>query len=480
MNPNLFNNDDSLSNLRKVTNDIIKNKSIDEIIDFIKKECWTNFSLMTADDYSQSLIFCIGNIDEAYNMHHSSDPDADADIFYEHSLKITMPKMKQALGRRFRMEQIGRLGNNHIIYPAFNKSSYAKIIDKHIDIRKKHFETEFGINIAFDDSIHDIVYKECVFPTQGVRPLLSTFNTMLDSYISKIISDLILNHPNVQNVIWKFDITTEKYIIEIQDENKANIGRFSYDVKLNIDKLRKSDFSQRQAYTAVHEAGHAVIACVKAGLIPKEVVSKTASVAEGFCRTEWPDINTKELMYKQIMVCLGGIEAEKLIFGEDFLSDGTGSDLEKATTNASLMVKYYGMSNHNYHVTIKATQQNEFSSIHDFDNIIESEVKNILDNAQKDVKECLNKHKLFLLDLSDHLSNNSKILQEDLKEIAVKYIKDTDIKDKDKYYDFKSIIQGLKQAEEAKLNNKGPASLKIEIEPNLRFNEVILNAAKKR
>lgn len=454
LNPDFFNNNSTILNLRTVFDERIKNLVIEEVIELLKKEFWRNTTIMTADDYSQSLIFCIGNIDEAYHMHDSSDPDADADIFYENSLKITIPKMKAALSQRFRMEQIGRLGNNHIIYPAFNVDSYKKIINKHINIRKKTFDEDFGINIEFDNSVHNIVYKEGVFPSQGVRPLLSTLNTMLDSYVSKIISDIILNYPIAKDVIWKFDVKKEKYIIDVLNEKKKIVKSFKYDVKLNIDKLRKSDFSERQAYTALHEAGHAVVACVKAQLIPKEIVSKTAGVAEGFCRTEWPDIDTKELMYKQIMVALGGIEAEKLIFGNDFMSNGTGSDLSKATTIASLMVKYYGMSNHNYHLAVAISPGNEYNTIHDTDNKIEEEVKNILDKAQKDVHQCLKDNKLFLLETAQYLSNNSKLVQDEFKPIVLKYLKPEEIKDKDNYYAFKNTLQILRDEEEAKLKNK--------------------------
>jgi len=72
------------------------------VIEFIEKEFLDKQPLMSMEDYSQSLIFCLGNIDEAYAMAHSTNPDADADIFHEHSLKITLPNIKDALSRRFR------------------------------------------------------------------------------------------------------------------------------------------------------------------------------------------------------------------------------------------------------------------------------------------------------------------------------------------------------------------------------------------
>jgi cell division protease FtsH len=72
----------------------------------------------TIKNFTKSLIFIIGNIDEAYTMSSNFSSDISADEFYLQSLKITVPDMKGALRDRFRDEQIARLGNTHIIYPA--------------------------------------------------------------------------------------------------------------------------------------------------------------------------------------------------------------------------------------------------------------------------------------------------------------------------------------------------------------------------
>lgn len=471
-NKELFEFSDSMDEARSK---IFNNLTLPELQDFIKKNFIDSRWLMSEDDYSQSLIFCIGNIDEAFHMHESSDPDADADIFYEHSLKITIPKIKDALSRRFRMEQIGRLGNNHIIYPAFNKDAYHKIIDKHINIRVDYLEEEFGIKVNFDKSINDLIYKEGVFPSQGVRPLLSTINTVIDSYVSKIISDLILKSPDVKEIDWKFSFINNKHILETKGIGK-NLT-FEYDVKLNIENLRKTDFSEEQAFTAVHEAGHAIIGCIKGGFLPKEVVSKTASIAEGFCRIDWPDINTKSMFYKHIMTCLGGIEAEKLIFGDDMISAGANSDLKKATTIASQMIKVFGMGNNNYVTSTSIDGMNEFMAIHDKGNSEIHAVK-IIKDAEKEVKECLANNKLFLLEVAEYLSNNSKMNTEKFKEIALKFIDEKEINDKDKYYNFRSMIDYAKKSESKKSKYKAKVIFTDAGSGNIKTKSFVLNKKK--
>jgi hypothetical protein len=79
-------------------------------------------------DVSKALIFIIGNIDEAFNMNGNLNPDIDPDMFREITLKITVPEVKKALQKRFRNEQISRLGNIHLIYPALGSDEYKRII----------------------------------------------------------------------------------------------------------------------------------------------------------------------------------------------------------------------------------------------------------------------------------------------------------------------------------------------------------------
>lgn len=434
-NPDFF---DNIKNFSKWKPYFTKGK-IEDLLISIYENFIMSSPLMKKNDYSQSLIFVIGNIDEAYTMSHSSDPDADADIFYEYSQKITVPKMKNALSNRFRMEQIGRLGNNIVIYPALSSNSYKLIIEKHLNIRTDYFKSEFGLNLKFTDNLKDIVYKESVFPTQGVRPILSTFNTFIDSYVSKLVSDLILKMSEAKELTWDFDLESSNHIFTIKE--KKDIFELKYPVKLHIEKLRRSDQSENQLYTAVHEAGHAITALVKLQLIPKMVTSKTASIAEGFCRTEFPEIRTKNMMYGEIVYALGGREAEMAIFGEDNLSNGAGSDLTSATTIAVQMVKIYGMGEHSFQIQNGNTQSAGIFS-NEWSKDAELQAINNFKKAQKESRNIINKHLDKVIELSEYLTINSKIEYADLKDMVNRW--GLKYKDKEDYFHFKDMLQKKK------------------------------------
>lgn len=415
-------------------------KDGDTLVNILTTDFVHKTPLMQSENYSQSLVFCIGNVDEAYNMTHSSDPDADADLFYRHSLKITVPKMKEALSTRFRMEQIGRLGNNHIIYPALSEQTYVEIIDRYLTQRLEDFQESFGMELKPDESIKKILYKEAVFPTQGARPILSTFNTLVDAYVAKLVNDVIFKNEETETVEWTYkngdDNNDPVYVFKAIAPNKE--VTLEYPIRLTLENLRKSDFSEAQASCAVHEAGHAIISIMKNKLMPQEIKSRTASVAEGFCYIQQPDIKTKDLLYGDIMLCLGGLEAEKLIFGENNMGVGGVSDLAKATAAAAAMVKTYGMAEHMHQISTEGCTANAIynESSNEF---AEEWAIQLIAQAQKDTAAMLKENKKFLLELANHLAIVPNISEEELTKMAEKY--NPEIKSKDKYHGYKEIIK---------------------------------------
>jgi cell division protease FtsH len=99
--------------------------------------------------------------------------------------------------------------------------------------------------------------------------------------------------------------------------------------------------------TAVHEAGHALVACALPNTDPvhKVTIIPRGMGAMGYVlqRPEDDRFNlTKRELESRIKVALGGTIAEEIFYGE--IASGASSDLKKANHIARLMVKELGMS----------------------------------------------------------------------------------------------------------------------------------------
>jgi len=393
-------------------------------------------------DFSTSCIFVIGNIDEAYKMSKNFDPDSDADRFYENSLKITLPHIKLALQKRFRSEQIARLGNNHIIYPAFSSKNYKDLISLELNKSCKFIKDKFEIDIDFHHTVNDIIYKEGVFPTQGARPIFTTISSIVLSYFGAIIKDIIEEKKNVRYLFWQF--YEKKHLITFYDKNNKKLFEKSYDVKLKIDNLRESDYSELQAQVAVHEAGHAVAAIYSANILPTEIISRTANMSEGHCLVDVPStsLDTKEFLMNDIIISIGGHVAEELVFGKDKVSNGTSGDFERISNIALNMAKSYGMLGNispMFYGPENANANYNWSS-KNFNYADELAEKLVMECKQTCVN-ILEENMLLLIKISEYLSENSRMDSEMILEFVKKYGKPVEIKTKDNYHSFKSLIK---------------------------------------
>ena len=414
-------------------------KTLPQLIQFINEDFVDMIEITKKVDFSQSIIFCLGNLDELYKGdEHNISPDEDADKFHELSLYITMPQVKKALCSRFRIEKIGSLGNTHYIYPTLNESSYKTLIQKYLDAKKTYLKENFGLDIEFDNSINKILYAEGVYPSQGTRPLLSTFNSMIESYMTKILTELSMNFEESTNIKWVYE--NENYTITVSDEDKnGRVEEYNYHVDAKLERLRESDSSNMQSLVAVHEAGHALSSCITTRIAPTEVLSKTADLSEGVCKHDYKDlIYTKNFLLKELEILLAGLEAEKLIFGDDYCTIGAGSDLTMATKLAFSIVKRYGMGDYPALMSSDIEADNTNVYIKFDDGKLENVVFSLLKTARENVKKLLSDNKEHLLILSERLIQKSKIETDEIKEI-LKGLKINWI-DAKSLYNFKEVV----------------------------------------
>lgn len=407
----------------------------------------------TIKNFSKSLIFVIGNLDECFTMAKQVNSDLDADYFYKQTKKVNIIDIRKALLRRFRVEQVARLGSNYVIYPSLNKEAFKQIISKEINMFNQMVLKKFNgdgspkiKSITTKDSVHDLVYAEGVFPIIGARAIFSVISDIVFSKFSNIIKTM-LTIGNDKEISIEFDYNKRNSnIILSYYQEKTLIERETIKYEVRIDKLRNESKENKgkQVHRAVHEAGHAVCSIIKSKIVPEVIYSVVMESREsGFNLFNSEDFyyHRKGDYINEIAVAMGGYCAEKLIFGEQNISSGSGSDIQQATELLSSIFKKLGLGNKVGNFTsqklVSGLSQALDYTINDdgeFDKMILEEIERGIELSE----DILKKQKLLLLKISEYLSNNPKMTNKKLIEYTKKYAIDFNVLDlkenKSKFY----------------------------------------------
>jgi len=381
---------------------------IDKKVNIIKEKLADN-KTFEGKVYSKLLVIIAGNLDEAYSMSGSVDEvDLDADIFHEFSKKITILNIKEALRKRFKPEQIARMGNIHIIYPSLSKQNFMDIIKMKIGNINKMIEENHNIKIDIDNSVYDTIYKNGVFPTQGVRPVLSTISSIYENSLPHFIFKALLSESN--NIKIKSD---EKFLIsEINnEETKCEI----YTV---IETLKKNKDINITSLVAVHEAGHAVCYSVLFKAAPLQLICKTASDGIDGFSAHHSIRATKNNLKNQIMLSLGGQVAEEIFFGDKNRSSGCLGDNYNATKLASSYVRDYGFGE--YSSLIRSEISDQHSHYNQDIQSTNSTIEKFISDCKDETKKLLELHINLLKSVIKELFDKKEIKPDEYTELAAK------------------------------------------------------------
>lgn len=414
---------------------MINLSSLNELYNFVDKVYKAKLKLQEAD-YSKSLLFVVGNLDECYKMANDLNSDLNADFFYKQTLKINILDIREALKTRFRSEQIARLGSIHVIYPSLNKKAFEQIISKELNLFSKTIIEKFNFvnSVNYNKTINELLYKEGVLPLIGARSVFSVISDIITSKFPSIIKKLLT--INNTNVLINFNYNKDKKLIEIfyLDLNNNIIDSQLFKYNLKIDNLRKESNKGKQTHRAVHEAGHAVCSIVLEHIFPESIYSIILSNKDAGVNI----MNVDDFYYlkksdllNNITTLLAGYVAEEIVFGKENVSNGSSSDITKATQTITSVYRECGFGDETIGKTtsnnvISSEFRNTNYSIPDDVNGIKNFTNNVLTKAKALAKETLTNQELLFYKISEYLTKHSKIENKKIKELTKKYIKDID------------------------------------------------------
>lgn len=190
-----------------------------------------------------------------------------------------------------------------------------------------------------------------------------------------------------------------------------------------LEKKNKIISKEEKKVIAYHEAGHAAVSWLTehaSPLIKVTIVPRGRSLGAAWYLPEERQITTKEQMLDEMCAALGGRAAEEIIFGK--VSTGALSDLEKITKQAYAMVTVYGLSDKVGNISFyDSTGQNEYAFNKPYSEktseLIDQEVKEMIDEAYERTKKILSENKDKLDMLAKELLEKEVIFKENLETI---------------------------------------------------------------
>ena len=340
--------------------------------------------------YEKLLIFISGNLDEAFKMAEDvEDSESDADIMHELSKRVNIVTIKHALLKKFKPEQIARFGNNHIIYPCLDKKAYQKIIHMNCQEILDRIKEKHGIKIELSQDIYDIIYRNGVFPTQGVRPAISTVFNLLGSNLPYFIYHALICDVKY----FKLEYTHQRLFTEI------NSQKVSKKIVLEIDDIRNNKSIDEKMLVLVHEIGHALVYALLFNTPPKQINTNSSGLSNGFVINH-NAIDNKTFIKNKIVIYMAGVAAEELVFGEEFKSAGSQMDIVYATDAAGHYVRSYGMDSTISFIT-KKQSQSQYQANYDVEST-NSIIEGIINDAKKKARDLLNKNIIIYRILIQH------------------------------------------------------------------------------
>jgi cell division protease FtsH len=190
-----------------------------------------------------------------------------------------------------------------------------------------------------------------------------------------------------------------------------------------LEKKNKIISLEEKKTIAYHEAGHATVSWLlehASPLVKVTIIPRGRALGAAWYLPEERQLTTKEQILDEMAYALGGRASEQLVFGK--VSTGALSDLEKVTKQAYAMVSFFGMSDKVGNISFyDSTGQMDFNFTKPYSEktaeLIDREVKDIIDESYTRATEVLKKNLKGLTELAELLLEKEVIFGEDLERI---------------------------------------------------------------
>jgi len=195
--------------------------------------------------------------------------------------------------------------------------------------------------------------------------------------------------------------------------------------KLVVGLVRNRDDRTEEARyrVGIHEVGHGFLTIYfdKYFDLQKISIKSTYDGAGGYTllneKIEYSSagLYTKDLLFKKIIILLGGKAAEAIWYGGEQVSLGATQDLKQANQLARKMVELFGMGTDDLE-TFYNTEQTYGSTHSDkTKELVDNQIISIVSKAYSEAKQILEKYKLTCDEIVEKLIKDEILYRKDLK-----------------------------------------------------------------
>jgi hypothetical protein len=266
-----------------------------------------------------------------------------------------------------------------------------------------------GMTISVGEALVERIQQGSSIAILGARPVVEAVGQVLPALVGQVLlseeaSGAVSLFLDVQEGEVHATINTHEHQVRIalawpMDRGRVNVG---------ADQLMTQ---------AVHEAGHLLCGVVLGRRTPLQACARTSSERIGGF-VAWA---TKEGVPKRrdlvphLAQKLGGWVAERLVFGDDQVSAGSGNDLEQATEFALDMIKSqgFGTSWFKYAEHPTANGPGFRSGLAE----AEREARELLRQAEALAEQTLSERRSTLLHIAENMAAKGSLGRDELQDL---------------------------------------------------------------
>ena len=295
-------------------------------------------------DASKTLVVLLGNLDELYVGGKEPMAELDPEVLAHRHKDIGRAGVQNALLKLFRIEQIGRIGSSHVVFPPIGTVAIDAIVGSAVSTLSVRLSEHAGCRVEVDAALVDHLRATSSVAVLGARPVLEAVHNTVPLLLSQAMADTVAVGAEMIGL----GISEGRPVADLVRGEQTQRMELSWPVE-QTGRVEEDDRTER---TAIHEVGHLVCGVRLRGRKPLQVCARTRDPrVAGFVAWEVPPVETfrRADIIPELAAILGGRAAEYLHYGASEVSAGSVEDIQQATALALGMVKNEGMGTERLH-----------------------------------------------------------------------------------------------------------------------------------